>query len=283
MSVAANTDPNVANMAVRSVNEDAHYGWLITSPEFHMKRLLAARSGPIFQVCRVFRSGECGHLHNPEFSLLEWYRPGFSAPRLMREVEELVAGVLDKDAPAGPTEHVAYAEACLAYAGIDPLKADHDDLLEALCHHGVDPGPGDTGFNEHLDLLMGSVVAPNLGRGGFCFVTDYPADQAALARLKEGHPKTADRFELYWQGIELANGYRELTDPDEQAARFRKDNEQRCRKGIPPLSVDENLLEAMRHGLPDCSGVALGLDRLLMLKLERNSVREVLSFPWIIT
>ncbi len=259
--------------------------WLQTSPEFPMKRLLAAGSGPIFQICPVFREDELGRLHNPEFSMLEWYRPGFDHHRLMDEVEALVQAVLPDHGLTQAAERLPYREAVMREAGVDPFGADARQLTDCLKRHAISLPTRVTSEESvdpdfWLDLLMGMVVGPRLGQAGLTFVYDYPASQAALSRIRSSEPKVAERFELYWKGVELANGFHELNDAAEQRRRFEQDQARRRSRGllIPPF--DENLLAALEAGLPDCAGVAMGLDRLLMLALNLDSVSETLAFPF---
>lgn len=250
--------------------------WLQTSPEYHMKRLLAAGSGPIFQIARAFRDGERGRRHNPEFSLLEWYRPGFDDQALMAEVGELVCGWLELPRP----QRLSYRQACRQYAGLDPFEAS-DAQLASRCETWLGEG-GARGLSrdECLDLVMSHAVEPALRTEPPTFIDRYPASQAALARtsVEEGMV-VAHRFELYVAGIELCNGYWELTDPAEQRRRFEMDNTLRRRAGKREMAADGYLLAALARGLPDCAGVALGLDRLLMLKLGLDDIAGVLPFP----
>lgn len=278
LSAGANTDPQLNNLAA-AAGPDRVRRWLHTSPEFPMKRLLAAGSGPIYQVCHVFRGGEAGCLHNPEFTLLEWYRPGFNHNDLMREVAELVSALLADQAPASEARQLTYQETFLRHAGIDPLQCARGELLQALRSHGYRAATDDLSRDQCLDFLMGTAVAPELGTDHLCFVTDYPASQAALARIRLGPPPVAERFELFWRGVELANGYHELRDPVEQRRRFERENARRRATGLEALPLDENLLAALQSGLPPCAGVALGLDRLLMLKLGRDRLDQVMAFP----
>ena len=252
--------------------------WLHTSPEFAMKRLLAAGSGPIWQLCHVFRAGDLGRHHNPEFLMLEWYRPGYDHHRLMDEVAELVqaAGVAAAEFP-----RLTYRDAWLAHAGVDPFAADVPALVKALCAR-ADPPEGSKDFDRDawLDFGMGFVVGPALGREAPCFVHDFPAAQAALARVRPGDPPLAERFELFWQGLELANGFHELGDAPEQRRRFEADQQRRRAEGrdVPPY--DANLVAALEAGLPSCAGVALGMDRLLMLLLSLPDVASAMPFGW---
>jgi elongation factor P--(R)-beta-lysine ligase len=275
VSRAAPTDPALDSLGV-AVRDAPRY--LHTSPEFPMKRLLCAGSGDIFQIARVFRAGEAGRFHNPEFTLLEWYRTGFDAPRLMDEVETLVR-TLAGEADPGDAERLTYAEAFLRHAGLDPLRADEQALAACAAARGIDL-TGTLDRDGWLDLLMSQVVAPAFPAGRLTFVHDYPASQAALARLRPGDPPVAERFELYWGSLELANGFHELADAAEQAERFRRDLALRASQGLPRVAVDTRLLAALESGLPDCAGVALGLDRLLMCLAGAGHIREVLAFPW---
>jgi lysyl-tRNA synthetase class 2 len=268
---------------------DAPSFFLHTSPEYAMKRLLAAGCGDIFQVCHVVRGFESGRLHNPEFTLVEWYRVGFSLEQLMGEVEELVRALLGSAATRRLTEHLSYREAFVRELSLDPLTASAVQLAQAAAPLGLSAAPEpaapatDAGAaaarDELLELLMGARVGPRLGQGALTFVHGYPASQAALARLDPADPRTARRFELYCDGIELANGFHELASAPEQRARFAADNAERARRGLPVHAPDERLLAALAAGLPDCAGVALGFDRTLMLATAAARLDEVLPFP----
>ena len=278
LSAAATLDPNIESLSVESRSHGRL--WLHTSPEFAMKRLLAAGSGPIYQLSHVFRDEEHGRLHNPEFALLEWYRPACDPRALMDEVETLMRVLV----PAGKllrSERISYQAAVQRVARVDPFWATDDQLRIAVTDAGVPLPEGDrTGSRDFwLDLLMGAVVGPQLGQDGLCFIYDYPASQAALARVRAGNPPVAERFELYWRGLELANGFHELADAAEQKRRFAADRDRRTEQGkvVPP--ADERLIDALRAGLPDCSGVALGVDRLLTLILDLESVADAMPFP----
>jgi elongation factor P--(R)-beta-lysine ligase len=249
--------------------------FLQTSPEYAMKRLLAAGSGDVYQVCHVARALESGRLHNPEFTLLEWYRVGFALGQLMDEVELLVRELLGTAASA---ERLSYREAFLRELALDPFAATTGELARAATPLGLST-PRALDRDGYLELLMGAVIGPRLGRDRLTFVYGYPASQAALARLDPADPRAAQRFELYARGIELANGFHELSSAPEQRARFAADNAARRRAGLPVHPLDERLLAALGHGLPDCAGVALGLDRLLMLATGAQHIEEVLAFP----
>lgn len=272
LSAAAATDPHLNSLETRLADGRGLY--LHTSPEFPMKRLLAAGSGPIWQACRVFRDGEVGRCHNPEFTMLEWYRPGFGSEALMDEIEALVAAV---GGPAGPARRLPWREAFREAVGVDPFEADAEALAARGRELGLSAGGLDRG--AWLDLLFSEVVCARLPAGEPVFITRFPAEQAALARLCPDDPACADRFEYFIGPLELANGYHELTDAGEQRARFERDLARRREAGqsVPP--VDERLLAALDAGMPDASGVALGLDRLLMSLTGASSISEVLAFP----
>ncbi|HYB32099.1 MAG TPA: EF-P lysine aminoacylase EpmA [Steroidobacteraceae bacterium] len=262
--------------------------FLHTSPEYAMKRLLAAGSGDIWQICHVVRGLECGRLHNPEFTLIEWYRIGFSLGQLMDEVEALVRTLLGAAASARAGERISYREAFLRELGLDPLGASIAALAQAarplsLAGAAAPPAgggePAGAERDQWLELLMGALIGPRLGHRALSFVHGYPATQAALARLDPADTRVAQRFELYCDGVELANGFHELANADEQRARFARDNRERQRRGLSVAGPDERLLAALAAGLPDCCGVALGFDRLLMLASGASSIEEVLPFP----
>ncbi|UDG80056.1 elongation factor P--(R)-beta-lysine ligase [Candidatus Steffania adelgidicola] len=250
--------------------------YLMTSPEYHMKRLLAAGSGPIFQLCHSFRNGEIGRYHNPEFTMLEWYRPHYDMYRLMNEVEDLLLPVLNCDS----VETLSYKQAFTHYLRIDPLSSDKSELYDAVIKWNLTEAASiDDDRDTLLQLLFSMVVEPNIGWNKLVFIYHFPASQAALAAISTEDHRVADRFEVYFKGIELANGFRELTDAGEQRARFQKDNIKRAAMNLKQQSIDENLLSALLQGIPECSGVALGVDRLVMLALKADRLSEVMSFP----
>jgi lysyl-tRNA synthetase class 2 len=262
--------------------------FLHTSPEFAMKRLLAAGSGDIYQICHVARGLERGRHHNAEFTLIEWYRNGFTLESLMDEVDALARHVLGPVAISFASEYVTYRDAFVSALGLDPLACPLRDLQAAAHDLGFalasapnarHPNLADSTRDELLDFLMAAHIGPRLGRKALTFIHRYPASQAALARLDPTDPRTALRFELYCEGIELANGFQELASAAEQRARFEQDLAERNRRGLPTHGMDERLLAALAHGLPDCAGVALGFDRLLMLATGSTHIDEVLPFP----
>lgn len=254
--------------------------WLQTSPEFHMKRLLAADSGPIFQLAKSFRDGEVGARHNIEFTMLEWYRPGFTLAQLIEETTALVAHVLPQS--PGPVVYYRYRELFHRHLEVDPFTTSLVTLRSLAAERGNMSAQAlaEEGRDTCLDLLMGMAIEPTLGQQELSVVVDYPASQAALARRHQDADGewVASRFELYLNGIELANGYDELTDAEEQRQRFDADNAERRRLGLPEVDVDAHLLAALEQGLPASSGVALGLDRLIQLALGKARLEEVLAF-----
>ncbi len=278
------TDPHIQSFTTQYTGPGAAAGrtlYLQTSPEFAMKRLLAAGSGPIYQLGKVFRNGEAGRRHNPEFTLLEWYRPDFELADLMSEVDALVRYVVGTSLALGPAQHLSYAEAFIRYVGIDPHTVSDDALRQCATHHGIAPVMG-LAANERdgwLDLLLTHIIEPQLGQGCPLFLFDYPPSQAALARIRPGNPAVAERFELYIQGMELANGYYELGDAIEQQRRFEVDCAKRHTAGLPSLPLDERLLAALDAGLPECCGVALGVDRLIMLAAGVSAIDDIMAFP----
>ncbi|SFH21623.1 EF-P lysine aminoacylase EpmA [Modicisalibacter xianhensis] len=251
--------------------------WLQTSPEFHMKRLLAAGSGPIFQLARSFRDGEVGRRHNLEFTMLEWYRPGFTLDGLIGETDALIRQVLPG---VGPCRQRRYRDLFRETLQVDPFSTPLDTLRQLATRHGqIDMRESER--DGCLDLLMSLVIEPGLGRGGIDMVIDYPASQAALARWRhdpEDGVEVAARFEAYVEGLELANGYHELTDAAEQARRFAEDNRERERLGKPMVDSDRRLVAALQAGMPEGCGVALGMDRLIQLALGKSRVAEVMAF-----
>lgn len=270
------TDPATEPLVVERGASLDRPRYLQTSPEYAMKRLLASHGQPIYQLAKAFRDGEAGARHNPEFTLLEWYRPGFDHHALMAEVGELLRHCLGERA----LHSFSYRQLFCELLAIDPFAATVAELKE-VARSQIDTGAISGDRDLWLDLLLSHLIEPQLAGRGMCFVYDYPASQAALARIgiSDGVP-VGHRFELYVDGLELANGYFELADPGEQRRRFEQDNARRRERGLCERPLDERLLAALDHGLPDCSGVALGVDRLLMLATGSRDIREVLAFDW---
>lgn len=279
MSQATVTDIHLVPFETRFVGPGAADGmtlYLMTSPEYHMKRLLAAGSGPIYQMGRSFRNEEAGRHHNPEFTMLEWYRPRYDMYRLMNEVDDLLQQVLDCDT----AETLSYQQAFTRHLNVDPLSADKAELREAAAKLDLSNiAATEEDRDTLLQLLFTMGVEPHIGRDKPTFVYHFPATQASLAEISTEDHRVAERFEVYYKGIELANGFRELTDSREQRQRFEQDNRKRAARGLPQHPVDNNLLDALEHGMPECSGVALGVDRLIMIALGAASLSDVLAFP----
>lgn len=273
------TDPFIQSIpALFKAHPDSeavqHY--LQTSPEYAMKRLLAAGSGPIYQISKAFRQGEIGRIHNPEFTMLEWYRPGFDHHALMDEMDALLQHVLLTQ----PAERKTYAELFDTFLQIDAHHASLDELLHKAKEKKIVVNGAIDNRDTWLNLLMSHYIEPQLGQEKPFFLYDFPASQAALARLQLKEPPVASRFEVYFRGTELANGFHELQDVHEQRARFEKNCLERERLGLPSLPIDEWLLAALAHGLPNCAGVALGIDRLMMLAVKSEKLADVLSFEF---
>jgi lysyl-tRNA synthetase class 2 len=285
LSGAATTDPALASFVTRYVGPLFPHGrtmYLHSSPEFPMKRLLAAGCGSIYQIGKVFRDGESGRLHNPEFTLIEWYRIGFDHHRLIDETSELVMRLLPTRLGLAAPERLTYREAFQRYAGIDPHTAAAADFATTAWSHRISVPPALLAHNDLAiwrDLLLTHLVEPELGQGRLTFLHDYPASQASLARVLPGEPPVAARFELYLNGVELANGFHELADPAEQRTRFERQLHARTAEGLPAVPMDGPLLAALEHGLPDCAGVALGFDRLVMIAAGASSIADVIAFP----
>ena len=272
ISAAGNTDPEI-----QSIRTDTG-AYLCTSPEFALKRLLAAGSVDVYELGRVFRAGESGHSHNPEFTLLEWYRTGFSYHRLMDEIAVLVRLCGHGKFNHWPEERLSYRQLFQHHLDVDPFSADEQELCAVAAKNGISDIELDR--RQWLDLLISHVIQPTLPEQSLTFVYDFPADQAALARIRPDIPPLAERFELYLGRTELANGYQELTDAVEQERRFEAENAERQERGEPVYEVDQHLIAALEHGLPECAGVALGVDRLLMAVCGADTIRDVTAFPF---
>jgi lysyl-tRNA synthetase class 2 len=279
LSVAANTEPNIESfrtLFAGHVDAGTPERWLRTSAEFPLKRLLAAGVGDCYELGRVFRNGEAGRRHNPEFTMLDWYRLGWDHMRLIDETVDLVRHALSMVGRTASLVSMTYRELFADSLGIDPFHASIDILREPLRDIAIEGA--DLQRDDWLDLLITHRIQPGFPCDRITVVRDWPATQCALARIRQDDPPVAERFELYLGPHELANGYHELSDPGEQRARFENDNRRRRLRGQRVLPIDENLLAALESGLPDCAGIALGIERLLMCLAEVSEIQSVLAF-----
>lgn len=252
------------------------HGVLQTSPEFAMKRLLCAGMGSIYQISKAFRQEQSGRLHNPEFTLLEWYRVGFTHVDLIGEIDAFLIAILGTES----ADIISYQQVFIDYLELDPLTSSDQTITNKVARSQVFAGDiSALSKDDQLTLLFTHFIEPKLGIKRPVVVFGFPANQSALARINQQDNRIADRFEVYFKGIELANGFYELADADEQLRRFEADNDQRALKQLRPMPIDNNLINALKHGLPDCAGVALGVDRLLMLKNNLQHIEQVLCFP----
>ena len=280
LSAAGNTDPNIESFQSDfsgPVAAGPARRWLRTSPEFALKRLLAAGIGSCYELGRVFRNGEIGRLHNPEFSMLEWYRVGWDHHELMDECAELVKEALRLAGKSATVRDTSYRQLYLEQLGIDPLTASEAELRAPLAVFDINAEG--LSRDDWLDLLMTHLIQPSIPHNRILLVYDYPKSQAALARIRQGDVPVAERFEVYLGPVELANGYRELGDADEQRERFQRDISRRRKKGYATPPIDEHLLAAL-PAMPDCSGVAMGVDRLLLAMLGVDRLSEVIALPF---
>jgi lysyl-tRNA synthetase class 2 len=272
LTSAGNSDPNIESIATDS--EPRRF--LRTSPEYAMKRLLASGHRHIYELGRVFRADEQGQRHNPEFTLLEWYRADMPYLDLAAEVLELIRFCGSGDFENWDTQWVTYRNLVRQVLGLDPTTCTESDLSNCAAEKGIRSGPLDQ--MQWLDLLFAEVVQPSLPGECLTVVHDFLPEQAALARIRPGSEPAAERFEVFLGQMELANGYQELTDAEEQLRRFERENRQRKVRGEDTSPIDVRLIEALRKGLPECSGVALGVDRLLMSVLKLEHIDAVLAF-----
>ncbi|MBB6243112.1 EF-P lysine aminoacylase EpmA [Rhodanobacter sp. MP1X3] len=280
LSAAGNSEPNIESFSTTfmgHVDAGAPVRWLRTSPEYPLKRLLAAGVGDCYELGRVFRNGEAGGQHNPEFSMLEWYRVGWDHRRLMEETITLVEAALALVGRRAEVHIVSYRQLFLDELGIDPLHAPIEELREPLFDYGIDPA-GLT-RDDWLDLLITHRLQPAFPRDCITVIHDYPATQCALAKIRAGDPPLAERFELYLGHHEVANGYHELNDADEQRMRFERDQVVRRERGLHDMPIDHRLL-AILDAMPDAAGVAMGIERLLMCLADTDAIADVLAFPF---
>ena len=255
--------------------------FLQTSPEFAMKRLLAAGSGSIFQICKAFRNGESGRFHNPEFTMLEWYRVGFSLTHLMDEIDELINELAQGQLNLNPPQRFSYQDIFEHYTGLNPLAFEEEQYCRYAYSQNLSDAVAICGNNHALwlDLLFSYQVQPHLGKQRLAMVYGYPAIQSSLAKINPANPKITDRVEIFINGIELGNGYYELSNAFEQEKRFDREIIVRQSNSQPAAVKDTHLLAALNSGLPECSGMAIGLDRLLMLLSGYSHIDAVLAFP----
>ena len=278
------TDPALRAFGTEFVLPGQAHGrplFLQTSPEYAMKRLLAAGAGSTYQIGKAFRNEESGRHHNPEFTLLEWYRTGFTLYQLIDEVEELITFLAaDQMALASP-ERFSYAEICVEHLGIDPLSADTPMFARCAQNLGLSEATDLCGDDRSvwLDLLFSRFVQPHLGQGRLTTIYRYPAFMPSLARICPDDSRVVERAEIFLAGQELGNGFHELADADEQQMRFQRDLAMRAEQSLPAVELDQRLLQALRAGLPDCAGIAIGLDRLLMVLAGKQHIDDVLAFP----
>ena len=265
------TDPYIQSFQIKKFDY-----YLQTSPEYAMKRLLVAGSGSIYQLCKAFREEQLGHKHNPEFTLLEWYRIGFDHHLLMDEMDEMLQTLLD----SRPAERLTYQELFLRYLSIDVFYSD-EKKIKSLCENEVAIEKNNLHDQDTaLQLLFSHCIEPQLGFEAPVFVYDFPASQAALSKIRQSNPPVAERFEVYINGTELANGFHELADAKEQYQRFFQNQQERKKLNLPVVEIDTRFISALESGFPACAGVALGIDRLLMIKAKASSIEEVIAFTW---
>jgi lysyl-tRNA synthetase class 2 len=286
LSQYSTTDPHLDSLQSRFRDQSCY---LNTSPEYAMKRLLAGWKKPIYQICKAFRDDELGPNHNPEFTMLEWYQPDYDSVKLMAELAELVTNLcrLSKISSMDKVqfESLSYQQAFEDFAGINPHQTTSAECYQLAKSNNVEIPQGlglADEVNNWLDWLLTQLVLPAFKKDGFTFMYDYPASQCALAKIENNEQQVlvAKRFELFFGELELANGFHELTDASEQLKRFQFENRVRKQAGIEQGQIDENLIAALNSGLPECSGVAMGLDRFLMLLTNSSSIDQVLSFSW---
>ncbi|HET7301040.1 MAG TPA: EF-P lysine aminoacylase EpmA [Oleiagrimonas sp.] len=285
LSAAGNTEPNIESFSTRfsgHVDAGARERFLRTSPEYPLKRLLAEDLGDCYELGRVFRNGEAGKRHNPEFTMLEWYRVGLDHRQLAAETVQLVQAarrlVVDDGKGQGEDIHITtYRDLFRQALAIDPFEADLATLQRQVADFAIDP-QGLT-RDDWLDLVITHRIQPDFPRDRITVIHDWPATQCALARIRPGHPPVAERFELYWGQHELANGYHELNDAAEQRARFERENERRTQRSQLVLPLDENLLATL-DAMPDCAGVALGVERLMMCLMKTDHIADIMAFTF---
>jgi len=272
----ASSDTNIASISAHTASGEKLY--LQTSPEMYMKRLLASGYPDIYSICRVFRDGEAGKRHNPEFTMTEWYRLGFDLSQIIDDTVGFIAACLDLPRLADNVVQYEYVAAFRKFADVDAISASADELLGRYSDDDRFKSVVGDDRQAALDLIMSTVIAPQFAANQLTVVKHYPADQAALSRICPNDSQVADRFEVFCGDLELANGYVELTDAAEQRRRFNQDVDSRQTLGDEPVAVDESLLAALEVGLPDCAGVAIGMERLHMLLDQTDDIGDVVAF-----
>lgn len=268
------TDPHIESFAVPVQSNQSYY--LQTSPEYAMKRLLAAGSGAIYQITKSFRIGESGRKHNPEFTMLEWYRPDFTHHDLMHEIDLFLQATIETK----PADKISYKQLFLNHLKINPLAATTAALKKCIADHNIAIDIASLNHDTCLEVLLSHLIEPTLGCEKPLFLYDFPPSQAALSRIRQDDEPVAERFELYLHGTEIANGFHELTDATEQKNRFEKNQMTRMTHNQSVPAIDYFFIDALQSGLPPCSGVAIGLDRLLMHYIQSNTIQDVITFPF---
>ncbi|QCI17376.1 elongation factor P--(R)-beta-lysine ligase [Buchnera aphidicola (Aphis helianthi)] len=272
-----NLTPFETNYFSSESNLNALKLWLITSPEYHMKRLLAAKSGPIYQICHSFRNKEYGKYHNPEFTMLEWYQISYSMKKFINQIDFFFQKILKCE----KSDKISYQKIFIKHLNIDPFSTNLSELykiskkfdLEHLTY-------SENNLNTLIEILFTLIIEPILGKKRPIFIYHFPVEQASLAALNNKDNRIAERFEIFFKGIELGNGFYELTDYSENKKRLINNNKIRYKMNLPIQKIDNNFLNAIHHGLPSSSGVAIGIDRLIMIALEKKNINEVLSFAF---
>ncbi len=270
------TEPNIESF---SFSADNTQRYLQTSPEYAMKRLLANGAPDIFQICKSFRVGEKGALHNPEFTMIEWYRRGYGLKQIMEETVDLIIGLLAKNEGPLNSEYISYADLIEKILGVSLSSMSDLQVKELAMQNGL-VTQDDVSWQQAIDFLFSHKIQPSMCGQSITVVFHYPAAQAALSKLNEGDSSVSERFEVFYKGVELANGYVELLDPKQLLNRFAKDQQIREQSGSTHIAIDQHLIEAQQHGLPPCAGVAVGFDRVMMLSVGASSLSEVISFDW---
>lgn len=270
------TEPNIQSFAVEHLNQKK---FLQTSPEYAMKRLLAAGTHDIFQISKCFRQGEVGPYHNPEFTMIEWYRLGYTLSQIMQETVTFISEMISCSRNTDEVFYCTYDEFFQQATGIPFSDLTCEGIEHLSLKHGLQAGPSMC-VTEMVDFLFAHFVHEHLASKRLTCIYHYPVEQAALAKLNSDNKMVADRFEVFYGSLELANGYVELIDHKVQLERFNEDQLARRQRGLESVTIDHYLLDAQKHGLPECAGVAVGFDRLLMLALNAKSINEVISFDW---